>query len=167
MIFNKLPDSANVWIYTASRSLSADEQVQISETLNTFLEDWQSHGRRVSGQIEFLDGRFLLIGAHIPDGDISGCGIDASSRAANVALDLENLTWLDNLQISFRNTAGDVNVVSRPMFREYVEKGQISEDTIVFDLSVTTVAGIRDGRFERSFKDSWHAGYFLPSAVNK
>ena len=160
MVFDKLPDAANVWIYTASRPLQDSEKREIMDSLAGFFSEWQSHGRRVAGQAEFVGDRFLLIGAHIPDGDISGCGIDASSRAANIALDLDDVQWVDNLHVAFRRGAGDIQVVSRPMFREYVQNGQVEEDTSVFDLSVTTVSDVRSGRFEKPFRDSWHASYF-------
>jgi hypothetical protein len=34
-------------------------------------------------------------------------------------------------------------------------------DTIVFDLTIEMLGGLRAGRFEVPLADSWHAGVFL------
>ena len=164
-MLDSLPVDANIWIYTASRTLTDEESSTIISSLRPFMESWTSHGRVVVGDADVYANRFLLIGAHVPGGDISGCGIDASTNAAGASRKVANVEWLGNLHIAYRTPEGLVQVVPRPIFRDYVAQGQIAPETPVFDLSITTIGQLREGRFERPFAESWQGEYFKAAHV--
>src|SRR5690606_5886843 len=76
-----LPDDARLWIYACDRELNELEELRVKEILTEFCADWTSHGRSVESAADVIEGKFALIGGHIVDGDVSGCGIDKSTRA--------------------------------------------------------------------------------------
>jgi len=89
----------------------------------------------------------------------SGCSIDAMvhhleslERAMGVAL-------LDNGPVIFRQDDA-IERLPRPAFAELARRGDVSPDTIVFDNTVTRVGDVREGRWERPARESWHARAF-------
>lgn len=155
-----LPEDARVWIYGSDRPLTAEEEVTILQRMHHFLDDWTSHGRDVAGDAAVLRRRFLIIGAHIPSGDISGCGIDKSSRVVAALAEELGLEWTSALHVFFRDEAGDIRCVTRPHFRSMARSGKVTPRTEVFDCTVETVGGIRGGKFARDAADSWHGRAF-------
>jgi len=51
--------------------------------------------------------------------------------------------------------------VSRERFADLVESGSVSQQTVVFDNTLTTVGDVRDGRWELPASASWHGQAFF------
>lgn len=160
-LFPDLPDEARCWVYTSAAPLSASTQEALSEQVRSFLEDWSSHNRPVRGAATVLYDRFLVLAATLEgDGDISGCGIDASTHAIDEAADTLGVEWAPSLHVVYRTSDGTVEAVSRSTFRTQVEEGTVTASTVVFDPSVTTLGEVRSGEFEQPAGESWHARIF-------
>jgi len=159
-LFSALPDDARLWIYVADRPLNPAEQQALRAALTPFVQTWTSHDRKVIGVMEVLHDRFLMIGAVLEKGDISGCGIDSSVHAVEEAGRSLGIKWLQGLTILFRDTQGAVQAIPRPEFRTLVRIGIVNADTPVFDPSITTVGDLRGSLFERPAGTSWHARAF-------
>ena len=109
-----LPDAARCWIYVAERRLTEAEQTTLLDTLQAFFEGWASHGRPVQGAATCLDDRFLVVaGALTQEGDLSGCGIDASVHTVEEAAQRLGVVWASPLLIFYRDD--DDAVISLPM----------------------------------------------------
>ena len=50
--------------------------------------------------------------------------------------------------------------VPRPDFRRLAQAGEVGEETVVFDNTIGSVGDVRAGRWERPFRESWHARSF-------
>ena len=145
--FSHLPDDARIWIYAADRDLNELEENRTIEILQTFCASWTSHGRPVPSGADMLESRFAVIAGHIPGGDISGCGVDASVHALDRAQDELALEWLPSLTVHYRDANRMIRSVSRAEFRASVEAGDVSEKTIVFDPGIQLLGDMRAGRF--------------------
>jgi hypothetical protein len=66
---------------------------------------------------------------------------------------------LDHGPVLFRQHEA-IARLPRPAFAELARRGDVSPDTIVFDNTVTRVADVREGRWERPARESWHARAF-------
>ena len=164
---SNLPDQARLWIYAADHALTGEERSALDDALTTFFASWKSHGRPVQGAYDIVAGRFLLVGAIVEDADISGCGIDASVNVIEQAARDLDVEWLSPLYVFYRTPEGSVRAVSRSGFRQLVERGEITTQTPVFDVSVDTVGALRDGAFEKPASTSWHAQAFaLPEPTS-
>lgn len=158
--FRALPDRARVWIYASDRILSPSEEERLVELLGSFCTNWKSHGRPVDSAVAVLERRFAIIAGDIPDGDISGCGIDASVHVLEKAAEELDVNWLPALYVHFRAPDGSTVSVPRSEFRGMAGSGDVGPNTPVFDLSVDTLAALRAGRFEQPGGSTWHGRVF-------
>lgn len=167
MLFPDLPDTARLWVYATDRPLTDDEEETLTRRLEDFLDGWESHGRPVEGAAAVRDRRFVLLAAHRPDAPaeeanegVSGCGIDASVHVLESFAEETGLNWKSGLDVFYRDAEGRVQNASRPAFAEQAEAGAVDAATPVFDLSVETLADLREGRFEHPAGQGWHAEAF-------
>lgn len=159
-LFPALPDDARCWVYVAERPLTSDEQARLVDRLDAFIQDWSSHGRPVEGAVDVLHGRFVVLAATLAEGDISGCGIDASVHAVDDVAEALDIAWVPALHVVYRDAEGQVQHCSRSAFRTLAQDGAVTTETPVFDPSITTLGALRSGQFERPAGASWHARAF-------
>lgn len=159
-LFPDLPDEARLWVHVARRPLSADEKATFESALDTFFDQWDSHGRSVDGAAALWDDQILALAAHVEEGDLSGCGIDKGLNAIKDAADALGIAWVPSLHVVYRDAEGAIQHVSRGRFQELADARTVDTDTPVFDLSVTTVGELRAGQFEQPAGSSWHADAF-------
>lgn len=162
-MFDPLPDTARVWIFTAGRELAPSEADLVQTQMHSFLRDWTSHGRPVPGQAALRHGRFLVVAARIddePNAGISGCGIDALTHAVDETGRQVGVEWVDGLHVAFRSPDGEVQVLPRPAFRQLVRDGAVTEATPVFDTTITSLGVLRAEGLERPAAESWHGRIF-------
>lgn len=158
--FESFPENARLWVYAADRSLTADEQDAIQQSLANFFDQWKSHGRVVEGASTFVENRFLLVAGYVPDNNISGCGIDSSVNTVDTVAKRFNVNWLSALHVFFRSPDGDVQAVKRPEFRQLVKEGVVDQTTPVFDISLETIGDLRNKGFGQPAAESWHSQVF-------
>ena len=71
---------SRVWIYQSSRLFTMGEALQIEDLLNTFTENWKSHGTPVKGYGNLFFGQFVVLMADENATGVSGCSTDSSVR---------------------------------------------------------------------------------------
>jgi hypothetical protein len=162
-LFPGLPDEADLWIYALERPLTEAEQRTLLDQLHRFMGTWTSHQRPVQGAMVLLEDRFILLAAQVPDGDLSGCGIDKSVHVLAAAAQQLGTGLMGNLAVVYRDATGQVQATSRHAFRQMIRDGRVSERTPVFDLSLRRVGDWRRGVFERPAADAWVAVFFTPT----
>ena len=158
-LFHDLPDDARLWVNPVDRDLSTDEQERALEMINGFIAGWSSHGRNVLGKAEIVADRFILIAAHIPGGDVSGCGIDASVHALGEVAEALGFGWVSGLDVLYLEN-GRVRQANRARFAGLAAEGSVTAETVVFDVSVTTLRQIRNAGFGLPAHASWHGKVF-------
>ncbi len=159
--FSRLSPHARLWIWAASRAISSEEAAALQAAMNTFLETWSSHERPIRGASALIEQRMLLIGGEIPDGDISGCGIDKSVRLLERVAKDHGFEWLPGLDVLFRRGSdAPLESLPRSLFREAADMGRLGPQTIVVDRTIGTVEELRAGNLERPARESWAQQYF-------
>ncbi|HEX7069839.1 MAG TPA: hypothetical protein VF190_03490 [Rhodothermales bacterium] len=164
-LFSDYPAHAQLWVYPTAQTLSDEQEAGLLAALQPFLSTWTTHGSPVTASAAVVGRRFLLIAGYIPDGGVSGCGIDASTRAIEQAARSQGIEWASTLEVFYRDASGTVASVGRRDFRQLAENGTVSDQVAVFDPSITTVGALRDGSFERPASESWHGRYFERTAA--
>jgi len=159
-LFPGQPDDAALWVFSADRPLHAEQQHMLTDMLNRFLGGWTSHERTVVADAACVDDRFLIVCAHIPDGDVSGCGIDKLAHAAQEAADRLGFNWLNALDILYRGDSGDIVATTRAAFRRLVAEGVVDATTTVFDTSPSKLFMLKQNGLERRAAESWHGRVF-------
>jgi hypothetical protein len=162
---NSFPTHAQLWIYAADKPLSAEVQENIQRQLAGFFSQWQSHGRKVTGTSEIWHDRFVAVASYL-EGDISGCGIDASVHAVEEVGAKNGVSWLPAMTIFYQDAQGNIQALTRPAFRALVQQGIVTADTTVFDTALNSLAALNQNGFAKPAANSWHAKVFrIPEVV--
>jgi len=161
---DSLTDESPLWVYTASRELTAEDIQVLEDNFSSFASQWKSHGRTVESFFGIVANRFLVLSADVAQGDISGCGIDASVRQLTQLAQSRDIEWVSAMEIAYQGSDQQVEVVDRAAFRLLAERGQVNSESLVFDSSINNAGQWRKGEFVKTVKDSWHAR-LVPTTV--
>jgi hypothetical protein len=152
--FNTLPETSRVWIYQANRSLTENEQEEISAKLDTFIENWTAHGSDLQAAYELKYKRFIVIGLNQNLNAATGCSIDAS---VHFIMQLEkeyNIDLMDKMNVSYKQ--GEF-IAYKPLteFKKMAKDRAVSKKTIVFNNLVANKAEYLEN-WEVPAEESWH-----------
>jgi len=160
-MFDAFSDNARMWAYGFDVRLNPNQFQIVKEHLDAFCQNWQVHGKPVRGAWEMIENQIVML---VTDDDVSGCSIDSSVAVFKELKMTYGLNALDPNLVFFRSKRG-IEAVSRPEFQVLVAAGEIDDDTIVFDMTCIRLGDARQGKFERPFKESWHANAFSMKTV--
>ena len=161
--FNKLPDTARVWVYQANRSLMDGEVNMIQEMLQPALNTWAAHGQPLLASAQVANNRFVVVGVDEGYNLPSGCSIDASIRTLQgIGRQLsdkgEPVDFFDRSAAVLLDE-GSVSTFALPMLKAAVADGIITPSTMVLNTLVKTKAEfLADWRIRAI--DSWLKRYF-------
>src|SRR5688500_13610382 len=155
-----MPGHSRLWVFASPRPLQDDEARDLLSRVDSFLEEWHAHGHPVSGSRDWLDDQFLLIAADEEATGVSGCSIDSLFRVFKAMERETGVSMMDASRVWYRDAEGRVRSLPRAEFRDLARDGEVGPETLVFDNTVATVRGLRDGKWERPLRDSWHAKAF-------
>jgi hypothetical protein len=156
--FERLPDSARLWVFASDRELTGDAESAVLGAVDDFLVSWKAHGVPLVCARDWRDHRFLAIGVDVNAENASGCSIDGLFRA------LQNLERSIGSRLVgggrvFYRTANGIETSSRDQFVEQVKRGEVAKTTPVFDTGVSAASAWRT-RFEQPAGSGWTARYF-------
>ncbi|HKI94374.1 MAG TPA: hypothetical protein VJ992_03685 [Gemmatimonadales bacterium] len=158
--FDRLPDDARLWVFTAARTLAPGERDQLLENVDAFLDGWAAHGTPLTCAREIRYDQFLLVAVDEHAAGASGCSIDALTQRLRGLEQRLGVSLLENAPVLYKD-GETIRRVPRPEFAALAERGTVTADTIVFDNSVVTVGAVRDGTWETPARASWHGrAYF-------
>ena len=153
--FNSLPDTARVWVYGSDRELGESGEKQLLSAVDSFLDGWAAHGTPLSSSRDWRDGRFLTVAVDQEQAGASGCSIDGLFRNLKSLETTLGAKLVPSGLVYFRGADGHIRAVSRDEFSEAAGRGEINDETEVFDPTVTSLGEWR-GRFKSRAADSWH-----------
>src|SRR5215207_2389354 len=153
--FDSLPDSARVWVYGADRELNSDAEKELLQTVDSFLDQWAAHGTPLDAARDWREGRFLTVAVDQEKAGASGCSIDVLFRNLKALEPRVGAQLVPSGLVYFRGRNGKIEAVARDQFSELAERGEIDDNTRVFDVPVVTLAEWR-ARFDSKARDSWH-----------
>lgn len=163
--FDELPDSARIWVYGSDRDLNEKEESTLLEAVDEFLARWAAHGVPLHSARRWDEARFLTIGVDSTKEGASGCSIDGLYRSLKGLQPTIGACIVTSGLVYYRGSDGKVHSVTRDEFSDLASKGEITGDTDVYDLSVTSLNEWRS-RFKSRAADSWHAS-LMPEASTK
>ncbi len=149
--FDQLPPSSRLWVFALDRSMSEAESLQLLAEVSSFLERWTAHNVALAAGCELRYGRFLFIAVDEAAAGASGCSIDELYRRIRLLGETFGVDFMNTLSVFFRNDAGEIVMTDRATFSDLV-----TNDTIVFDNSITSIEALRSGKWELPARSSWH-----------
>ncbi len=145
-----LPDSSRIWIFPASRKLSPVESVELLAIMDVYLADWEAHGAPVQAARDLRYDQFLVVAADPDVAAPGGCSIDDLTRAIKTLATKFGVDFFGAMKVFYKE-GDEVRVTTRSGFKSVAEP-----ETIVFDNSITSLASLRDGKWELPADQSWH-----------
>ncbi|MBL4708009.1 MAG: ABC transporter ATPase [Flavobacteriales bacterium] len=155
MNYEALADHSRIWIYQADRKLSDSEVGEIKNYGKKFIDQWAAHGSDLQAAFEIKYHQFIILFADESQVKASGCSIDSSVRFIKEIANAYGLDLFDRLNITFKQ-GDEIDMLRMSDFQTALEKGQLTEDTIVFNNLIETKGDFKDN-WEVAVKDSWHA----------
>ncbi|WP_029033009.1 hypothetical protein [Salinimicrobium terrae] len=152
--FESLPESSRVWIFQANRSFTEEEQTEIKEKLQAFIEQWTAHGANLQASYEMRYKRFIILALDQKMNAATGCSIDESVRFVQQLEKEYNVDLLDKMNVSFKQ--GEfVAYKTLTDFRKMAKDKAVSPKTIVFNNLVNNKAEYLSD-WEVLASESWH-----------
>lgn len=151
---NEMPPHSRVWVYQSSRPLTDSEAELIISKTNEFVETWTAHKAALKASFELRYNQFLILMIDEKQAMASGCSIDSSVHFVKSLEKEMNLSFFDRLVLAYW-ADGILKLVSKDEFEKRMEKGEINEDTIVFNNLVQSKIDL-DTKWEGPLKNSWH-----------
>lgn len=156
--FNTLPEDSRIWIYQSNRKLTDEELQEIESELKLFLDQWAAHGSALHASYIFKYSRFIIIAVDQNIQNVTGCSIDASVMFIQKLEQKYQIDLLDKMNVTFK--LGE-HIAHKPLieFKQMAKQKAVSENTIVFNNLVNTIAEWQDF-WEVPAKESWHSRFF-------
>ena len=156
--FNTLPEDSRIWIYQSNRKLSDQEVQEIETEVKNFLEQWAAHGSSLHASYQIKYNRFIILAVDQAVQNVTCCSIDASVVFIQSLEQKYQIDLLDKMNVTFK--LGD-HIAHKPLieFKQMAKQKAVSENTIVFNNLVNTIAEWQDF-WEVPAKDSWHSRFF-------
>lgn len=153
--FESLPDSSRTWVFAADQNLSRSQSGQLLNAVDEFLAQWKAHGDPLTVGRDWRDSRFLTVAVDQSTAGASGCSIDGLFRTLKSIEGRVGASLVGSGMIFYRGGSGEIRSANRENFVKLASKSEISDETVVFDPTVTTLGEWR-AQFETDVGHSWH-----------
>ncbi len=155
--FNSLPETSRVWIYQCNRSLTENEISEISNKLDTFIENWTAHGSDLMAGYDIKYKRFITLGLNQSLNVATGCSIDASVHFIQQLEKEYSIDLMDKMNVSYKQ--GEfIAYKSLSDFKKMAKDKAVSKKTIVFNNLVANKAEYLEN-WEVPASESWHSRF--------
>ena len=158
--FDSLPDDARVWVFGSDRPLDPEATRRLLAVVDAHLAQWAAHGAPLASARDWRDDRFLTVAVDQRTVGASGCSIDTLFRQLQTLERELALSIVGGSRVFYRDDAGAVQSTDRAGFTALAERGTVTPETRVYDLTVQTLGDWRRG-FELRASQSWH-GALMP-----
>jgi hypothetical protein len=105
-MFEHLPDSSRVWIYTADKSLSSIED-SLNTDISQFVSRWAAHGSGLFGDGKIIKNFFLVLVVDESKVGASGCSIDSSVKFIKSLGEKYRIDFFNRLNMVVRENGAD------------------------------------------------------------
>jgi hypothetical protein len=150
-------DNSRVWIYQSSRIFSISEALEIETMLNNFVEQWQTHGKKVSGFANLFFGRFIVLMADETEATVSGCSTDSSVRLIKEIEKTFAVSLFDRQLLAFMMPNNKIEYVPLAQFNHAYNANLIKPENIYFNNTVLTKSDFLH-RWMIPVSESWLMG---------
>ena len=158
ILFENLPEESRIWIYQSNRKFSDDEIIEIEKDLQSFIDEWMSHGTPLEASFITKYNRFLILAVNQDVQQATGCSIDKSVEFIQKLEQKYKVDLLDKMNVTYKQ--GEfLTHKSLLDFKRMAKEKAVSENTIVFNNLVNTIEEWKEN-WEVPASDSWLSRFF-------
>ena len=140
-IFPDIPEGP-LWIFTADRRLTIQDEKAIDVNLSQFFVQWSAHGIPVVAEHVIFDHTVIIIAADSTKSDVSGCGKDKLFHLF-MALGKElGINFLNRMLVPILKD-DSINLANWSEISEQVNRDEFKETDLYIDATVASVKAWR------------------------
>jgi hypothetical protein len=162
ILFEKMPETARIWVYQANRDLVESEIDLIENTLKSVTNSWAAHGSPLLSSFKIFYNRFVVVATDESLNAASGCSIDASTRWLKDLGNQLNIDFFDRSQAYLDGET--IKTFSIFQAKQQVQNGIIHPDSIVFINNIQTIKDLWTS-WKGLASNSYLKKYFLDQLV--
>jgi len=155
--FQDMPPQARIWVYQASRSLTAPELEQIKQTLSQSCQAWEAHGAPLQASFEIQYNQIIIVAVNEAMNAASGCSIDASTRWFKSLGEALHVDFFSRYVAVVRDE--QVELFALGQLKSAVQAGKLTSNDLIITPLLQTVQQYRDAWTSRA-EDSYLKRYF-------
>jgi len=155
--FQDMPPQARIWVYQASRSLTAPELEQIKQTLSQSCQAWEAHGAPLQASFDIQYNQIIIVAVNEDMNAASGCSIDASTRWFKSLGEALHVDFFSRDVAVVRDE--QVELLALGQLKSAVQAGKLTSNDLIITPLLQTVQQYRDAWTSRA-EDSYLKRYF-------
>ena len=154
------PNTSKLWIFQSDKRFSTEQIKRISDTLYSFLKDWQTHGKDLVAAFEIKYNQFIVIAANESVENPTGCSIDSLTHKIKEIENTLNIKLLDRSLVAFSTAIDKESIEMLPLvqFKKNLKENLIPKHAVIFNNTVSTV-GEYQTQWIQPLHESWAKSY--------
>ncbi|TVP52508.1 MAG: hypothetical protein EA341_03150 [Mongoliibacter sp.] len=157
--FDKMPAQSRIWVYQSDRKFKPEEMGYISERLESFCRQWNTHGALMPTSFAIKFDQVIILSVDESKLGASGCSIDSSVRTLKEIEQKLDVNLLDQGKVGFLESEENLSVSPIFSIKENVQVGRLNPETLVLNPLVKE-KGDLDNNWLIGAKESWLNKYF-------
>ncbi|MET3731940.1 ABC transporter ATPase [Moheibacter stercoris] len=150
-----LPQDSKIWIFQSQRNFTAEEIVEIEQTLDAFMKEWNAHGAALTAAYAIPYDRFIVLAVDENHTKASGCSIDSMTRIIKGLEEKYQFGLLNRMLVSYQ-IDGEIITLPLAEFKQKVKNNEIPMHASVFHNGITRLDAFEEG-WELPLSESWAA----------
>lgn len=141
---NSYNSNSRLWIFQSLSLLTNNEKVIISNELNNFFDNWDSHGKNLKSSSFFVYSNFLIVLVDSSKVSPTGCAIDKLfNKIKDIGIKI-NKSLINNNFIAYKlNDSESIYFLNLFDFKKHI-KDKLILDCVVFDNSISTIEQLKN-----------------------
>lgn len=147
-----------VWTFIISKTLSKEELNSLNDLGNKFVLGWTAHEQQLTASFEIIGDKIIVVKVNENVTEASGCSIDKLTRFIKETEKLFSIELLNRLLVAYKTNTG-IEIVHSSKIKELLAENKISENTIVYNTSVSDQKEFNN--WEQELKNTWLSKYLV------
>lgn len=135
--FETIAPDAKAWVYTSNAEFTNEQLADVEKYGDVFLSQWDSHGKRVKGNIQVLHNRFIAIFADTEGDTMCGRAQDSSVKFIKELEQIISATLMDRMLIAY-NANGTIATLPFTQLRAKIANGEVSKTSNFYNGMIKT-----------------------------
>lgn len=154
-LFPNISLSARLFVYTSNQTLSDEDALTFSNSIEKFISAWKAHGTQLDASSLLIANRVLFIAVDEQSQTATGCSIDSFNRF----LQSSNIDWFSRNWVLYNQDSKSLEsnwiVSDLNDFHEGCKSGLIPLDSYVLNTTILTMEEARKDLVQ-TVSESWH-----------
>jgi hypothetical protein len=152
--YSTISDTAKVWVYPSSRKFYPNEIEEVTQKIQSFIQNWKAGDEDFTASFQFLYDRFIVLIADDEKSALQNVDIDASVAFILKLQEEYNVQLLDKMNVCFKQ-GKYVQYKELKDFKKLLKNKAVTGKTINFDNLVVNNYDFKNF-WEIPIEDSWY-----------